>query len=189
MDLIAEIRRRHLVSGESITSIARNLKLSRPTVRKHLRTTWLWEKVRVQGGAYGAFSSFDRFSGSFAFVSYRDPNVERTLGIYDDTARYLQNIDLSPLELERGVIGAIGDLDVYQLPSAKGSSSFYRHLIGDTRELRQQMREEMLATNIDDFRALGAVMAKVAESGNICLLGGAAVEEFAKAKNILTRRA
>lgn len=39
MDLIAEIRRRHLVSGESITSIARSLKLSRPTVRKHLRTT------------------------------------------------------------------------------------------------------------------------------------------------------
>ena len=38
MDLIAEIRRRHLVSKESISSIARDLKLSRPTVRKHCRT-------------------------------------------------------------------------------------------------------------------------------------------------------
>lgn len=38
MDIIAEIRRRHLVSGESISSIARDLKLSRPTVRKHLQT-------------------------------------------------------------------------------------------------------------------------------------------------------
>ncbi len=38
MDLIAEIRRRHLVSKESISSIARELKLSRPTVRKHCRT-------------------------------------------------------------------------------------------------------------------------------------------------------
>src|ERR1700712_5445099 len=38
MDMIAEIRRRHLVSKESISSIARDLKLSRPTVRKHLRT-------------------------------------------------------------------------------------------------------------------------------------------------------
>jgi transposase len=38
MDMIAEIRRRHLVSGESISSIARDLKLSRPTVRKHSRT-------------------------------------------------------------------------------------------------------------------------------------------------------
>ena len=39
MDIIAEIRRRHLVSGESISSIARSLNLSRPTVRKHLKTT------------------------------------------------------------------------------------------------------------------------------------------------------
>ena len=38
MDMIAEIRRRHLVSRESISAIARDLKLSRPTVRKHCRT-------------------------------------------------------------------------------------------------------------------------------------------------------
>jgi DNA-binding transcriptional ArsR family regulator len=38
MDIIAEVRRRHLVSGESISSIARSLKISRPTVRKHLST-------------------------------------------------------------------------------------------------------------------------------------------------------
>jgi predicted ArsR family transcriptional regulator len=38
MEVIAEIRRRHLVSKESISSIARDLNLSRPTVRKHLQT-------------------------------------------------------------------------------------------------------------------------------------------------------
>ncbi len=38
MDIIAEVRRRHLVSGESISLITRSLKISRPTVRKHLST-------------------------------------------------------------------------------------------------------------------------------------------------------
>ena len=38
MDVIAEIRRRHLVSKESISAIARDLNLSRPTVRKHCRS-------------------------------------------------------------------------------------------------------------------------------------------------------
>ncbi len=37
MEFIAEIRRRHLVSGKSISSIARSLKLSRPTVRKAVK--------------------------------------------------------------------------------------------------------------------------------------------------------
>ena len=38
MDIISEVRRRHFVSGENISSISRSLKISRPTVRKHLAT-------------------------------------------------------------------------------------------------------------------------------------------------------
>ena len=38
MEVIAEIHRRHLVSKEGISSIARDLKLSLPTLREHLQT-------------------------------------------------------------------------------------------------------------------------------------------------------
>jgi len=38
MDFIAEIRRRHFINDESISSIALSLNLSRTTVRKHLKT-------------------------------------------------------------------------------------------------------------------------------------------------------
>jgi hypothetical protein len=38
MDTIAEIRRRHFVENESITSLSKTFKLSRPTIRKHLKT-------------------------------------------------------------------------------------------------------------------------------------------------------
>ena len=38
MEVIAEIRRRYYVQHEKISSIARSLKLSRQTVRKHLGT-------------------------------------------------------------------------------------------------------------------------------------------------------
>ena len=46
---------------------------------KHLNTTYMWDKVRVQGGAYGGSSGFDPFAGTFAFTSYRDPNLIDTL--------------------------------------------------------------------------------------------------------------
>ena len=39
MEFIAEIRRRHLVNGESVSSIARSLQLSRPTVRKAIKAS------------------------------------------------------------------------------------------------------------------------------------------------------
>jgi Zn-dependent M16 (insulinase) family peptidase len=32
-------------------------------VNKFLGTTWLWDRVRVVGGAYGGFSDFDSHSG------------------------------------------------------------------------------------------------------------------------------
>jgi DNA-binding transcriptional ArsR family regulator len=39
MDMIYEIRRRYLVQRQTVTDIAKDMGLSRPTVRKHLLTT------------------------------------------------------------------------------------------------------------------------------------------------------
>lgn len=48
-------------------------------INKHLGTTWLWDRVRVSGGAYGGFSDFDTHSGMFSYLSYRDPNLTKTV--------------------------------------------------------------------------------------------------------------
>lgn len=51
-------------------------------VNKHLGTTWLWDRVRVSGGAYGGFSDFDTHSGMFSYLSYRDPNLTKTVRVH-----------------------------------------------------------------------------------------------------------
>jgi Zn-dependent M16 (insulinase) family peptidase len=48
-----------------------NLSGAAYVIEKHLGTSWLWDKVRVVGGAYGGFCSFDSHSGMFTFLSYR----------------------------------------------------------------------------------------------------------------------
>ena len=68
-------------------------------VVKYLRTTWLWDKVRVQGGAYGGFCTLDHRSGNLTFLSYRDPNLLETLDIYDQTADFLKQAELDKTEL------------------------------------------------------------------------------------------
>ena len=62
-------------------------------VVKYLRSTWLWDKVRVQGGAYGGVCRFDRRSGGVTFVSYRDPNLLATLDVYDRTPTFLKRAE------------------------------------------------------------------------------------------------
>lgn len=107
----------------------------------------MWDHVRVSGGAYGGFCDFDTHSGTiitchlyghlvcfyrlhskveipcsgvFSFLSYRDPNLLKTLNIYDGTSQFLRELDMDDDALTRAIIGTIGDVDSYQLPDAKG---------------------------------------------------------------------
>lgn len=156
----------------------------------YLRMAYLWEKIRVQGGAYGAFSVFDDASGVFTFLSYRDPNVSATIDSYDKAAAFLKGLDSSRLsdnELTKAIIGAIGDLDAYQLPDARGFTSMLRYLTNRTDELRQEIREEVLSTNGEDFIAFGEVLEKVAQSNAITVLGSQSALEAANLELDVTK--
>ncbi len=148
-----------------------------------LRTTWIWEKVRVQGGAYGGFCIFRKHSGVFSYLSYRDPNLTKTLDNYDGTANFLRQIELSDGELTKSIIGAIGAMDHYQLPDAKGFTSMQRHLIGETDEARQKYRDEVLSTTVEDFRAFATVLEKLNETGQVVVLGSADAIAAANGEN------
>ncbi|MBW7909021.1 MAG: insulinase family protein [Kiritimatiellae bacterium] len=140
-------------------------------VSRFLRTAYLWEKVRVQGGAYGGFSQFDHRAGLVSFISYRDPNLKATLDIYDATADYLTALQLSPDELEKAIIGAIGDLDKYRLPSAQSFTSLNRFLANDTDAFLQRLREEILGTTLKDFHRFGEMLRGMSAQSRIAILG------------------
>jgi len=140
-------------------------------ITNFIRTGWLWDKVRIQGGAYGAYSSFSRQSGVLTFLSYRDPNLLDTLAVYDQTAHMLRTVELSGQELTRNIIGAIGAMDAYQLPDAKGHTSMVRHLLGESDADRQQVRNEILGTTVADFRAFADVLEQVKTQGTVIVMG------------------
>ncbi|MBN1833141.1 MAG: insulinase family protein [Deltaproteobacteria bacterium] len=138
---------------------------------RYLRNTWLWDRIRVRGGAYGGFCHFDRFSGVLSFVSYRDPNLSKTLEVFDQTADFLNTATLHEDEIIRSIIGTIGDIDQYMLPDAKGFASMLRHITGQTEKERQQIREEVLNTTASDFRSFGQALEILKERGLVKVLG------------------
>ena len=137
---------------------------------RHLNTTYLWDKVRVQGGAYGGGSGFDPLSGAFVFTSYRDPNLLQTITAYDGAAAFLRN-GMGEQDLVRSIIGAIGAIDAYRLPDAKGFTSLMWELTGNTEENRQQRREEVLNASAADMKRFADVLAEVAKAGRVVVLG------------------
>jgi len=163
----------YVAKGANLTKLGYKADGSIAVINNILRMTYLWEKLRVQGGAYGAFCTFDRRSGGYSFLSYRDPNLLGTLENYDGTAVFLCNLTLPDDELVKGIIGAISSLDAYQLPDAKGYTSLIWYLLGESDESRQQYREQVLSTTAADFKAFAEVLAQVQEQGQVVVMGSA----------------
>ena len=166
--------------GANLKDTGYNFHGSAHVITRFLRMGYLWDRVRVQGGAYGAFVRYARNTGTVAFVSYRDPNVERTLDVYKATADFLGNLTLSKEELTKAVVGAIGDIDTYLLPSAKGNAALWEYMTGYTKEMRQKVREEVLQTGIADFHAFAPYLQKALDNAVCTALGGADVQEYAQ---------
>jgi hypothetical protein len=144
---------------------------SAAVITHYLNATYLWERIRVQGGAYGAFCSFNHHSGGFLFGSYRDPNLLATLDVYRGTADFLRGLDLSEDELIKAIIGAIGNIDGYQLPDAKGYSALKRHLVNYDDDMRRVFRQQVLGTTAENFHAFGGTLAELNGASTAVVLG------------------
>ena len=145
-------------------------------VSRHLRTSWLWDKIRVVGGAYGAMNSYNPATGMFKYVSYRDPNLMSTLKTYDETPNFLRELskEMTPTTLANSIIGMIGDMDAPMAPDQKGFTSMDRWLTGNTDEMRQERREQVLGTTAKDFAEFGEKLEIVRNKGSIAVIGSAA---------------
>ena len=172
----------YVAKGCNLKALGYSYHGSAAVIMRHLARSYLWEQVRVLGGAYGAFCSLDRTSGNFVCSSYRDPNVEKTVAVYDSMADYLAGISLTREDLTRAIVGTIGDLDLYRLPEARGAYSLGRWLAGESDEALQALREEILSTTNDDFRAFAPILKEAASKGETCVIGGANAARAAEEK-------
>ncbi|MBO0766033.1 MAG: insulinase family protein, partial [Hyphomicrobiaceae bacterium] len=172
----------YVIKGGDLRRLGAEPNGAAAVVQHYLNTTWLWNKVRVQGGAYGGSCALDRHSGVFNFSSYRDPNLVETLDVYDRTGAFLRETEISEAELVKSIIGVIGRIDHYKLPDAKGFASTLRYLINDTDDSLQRYRDEVLSARPEHFRAFGNTLDALAETAEVVVMGSPEAIAAANAK-------
>ena len=138
---------------------------------KILSSEWLWDQIRVIGGAYGAYCAFTPAGFSY-FGSYRDPNLRRTLEIYEKTSDYLHDFRASERVMRRFIIGTIAGIDRPLTPSQEGSRAFIRHMTGVTLEDVRRSRHEILTTSAEDIRAFAPMIREMINRNLYCVFGG-----------------
>lgn len=167
---------------------------SAAVVSRYLRTGYLWDHVRVIGGAYGGMCTFDAKAadGVFTFISYRDPNLDVTLDVYDraadallEAAQMLETEDVDGKELSTTIIGAVGDMDGALSPDQKGKVAMNRYLSRETPEERLAYREAVLNTKPSDFRDFAERLKKAKDSSVAVVSSAGAFEAAAKAGKVM----
>jgi Zn-dependent M16 (insulinase) family peptidase len=144
---------------------------------------WLFEQVRMKGGAYGGWSEVDERTGIYHAQSYHDPNLRETIDAFDRAGAFLREVNLDEDSLTRSIIATVRDSDPYRLPEARGYAALCRTLTGETDEQRRALRESILSTTAGDVRAVAEALDAVAERGVVVVLGSqTAIEGEASAR-------
>ncbi|HKM29174.1 MAG TPA: insulinase family protein [Bacilli bacterium] len=137
---------------------------------KILAIDYLWNNIRVKGGAYGCLTNFDRFGDSY-FVSYRDPNLNKTNEVYEGIIPFLEKFTATEAEMTKAIIGAIGGLDAPMSPGGVGLVSLYSALKGVTMEMIKKEREELINCKEKDIKELRKYVQAVLDQQAICVVG------------------
>ena len=131
---------------------------------------YLWQNIRVKGGAYGCMSNFNRIGDAY-LISYRDPNLERTMEVYEGVVDYLKNFNVSDRDMNKFIIGTMSSLDRPMNPAAKGARSMNLYMNRVSEEMLRSERGQILDAQQEDIRALADVVKAMLDQKLLCVIG------------------
>lgn len=140
-------------------------------LRVILSREYLYNKLRVLGGAYGCGYSFSELRGSGFFYSYRDPHIKETVDVYKQAADYVANFDADEREMTKYVIGTMGNIDQPLSPADKGSRSLSAYMSEIDPTQRQEIRNFILDATPEDIRAAADSIREITSGGALCTVG------------------
>ncbi|MCY6369335.1 insulinase family protein [Clostridium ganghwense] len=163
-----------------------------------LQSGYLWNNIRIKGGAYGANMTID--NSVVLFSSYRDPNLKETIDTIDGIPEYLKNFDADEKEMTNYVIGTIGKLDSatnmlssIMGPAADGIIADSLYISHTKQSDIQKQREEIISTKAEDIRNFAPVIDALLKQDYLCVVGGETKikenkKNFVAIKNLLNSK-
>ena len=131
---------------------------------------YLWQNIRVKGGAYGCMSNFNRIGEGY-FISYRDPHLKRTIDVYEGVVDYLKNFTVSERDMTKYIIGTMSNMDQPMTPVTKGERSMNLYMNKVSEDMLREERNQILDATQDDIRSLYRVAEAVLKAGQLCVIG------------------
>lgn len=135
-----------------------------------LKTGYLWENVRMKGGAYGVFCSPSGMDGAITFGSYRDPNITSTIEHYKTALEWVAAGHITQEQIDLALISVIGKELKPLTPIEKSIIGMRRHLLGITDKLREDKRLHLMDVTPKDISSFAAVVLHHMDEASVVVL-------------------
>lgn len=135
---------------------------------KLISLSYLWNVVRVQGGAYGTGISLKKDNMMFTY-SYRDPSPARSLAINSGISDFIRQFCESDEPLDKYIISTLSDEDPLRAPRELGVVADAFWLTGMTKEEVVADRKQILAMTRQTLLDSCAVWDAFAKDGAVCV--------------------
>ena len=142
-----------------------------PLASKIISLAYLWNVVRVQGGAYGT-GLVSRASGFTCCYSYRDPNGKESLKKYEKCGTFLKDYLKENHDLTGFIIGTLSGLMPFMMPYNIGKYGDLYYFNKNDEEARQEQLEAILNVDKDELLEIAKEIDETLEKGGICIIGG-----------------
>ena len=134
-----------------------------------LSLDFLWNNVRVQGGAYGS-GLLVYLNGDIACYSYRDPSPERSISIYAEIGDAVKKWCESAESLDNYIISRIATIEPLVSTKNISTNEDTWYFSGTTYEDRKERRSQILNATRDDILSLADDLSQLGKNGNICIV-------------------
>ena len=149
-----------------------------PLICHIMRYNYLWDEVRVKGGAYGCSIQMGR-NGVVAFGSYRDPNVTSTYDTFKNASEFLDNFAPTKKEFKNYVIGALGGFDKPVSARIMASQADLSYITGITNKDKMKTKKELLHAKLEDVKSWAPLFKQIVGKSSEYTVGSKAkVDEY-----------
>ncbi|MDE6785102.1 MAG: insulinase family protein, partial [Ruminococcus sp.] len=128
---------------------------------------YLWNEIRVKGGAYGTGCGAG-ISGEVSFYSYRDPSPKASITKYSEAADFLRRYCESRPDISSYIISSISAGEPLITADTYGSTADSHYFRGITLEERRKVRSEMISMTAEK---LLEALPLFENTGGICIVG------------------
>ena len=159
-----------VAEGQPHTQLDEGTRGSWTIASRALSYDYLWNEVRVKGGAYGCGFRYGT-DGRMQFWSYRDPAVDPSVARFEQAAPWIADWQPSDDDLTGYIVSSVASHDAPLKPRQLARRQDSLILAERPEGWRDESRTQMLAVTPQKVRDLAPALAQLPERRALCVFG------------------